>query len=84
MQRLRNLEDLYNMVKPALSTKMSDLHKEKYVMIKEENIWNYLLEKKWILEDNLELSSIVDDILNADGYKISKYMKESNKTKEEL
>ena len=73
MQKFKNLEHLYNTVKPALKARTSDLHREKYLMIKKEDIWNYLLEQKWILEDNLDLSLIVDDIMNVDGYKISEY-----------
>jgi len=79
MQKFKDLEDLYNTVKPALKAKTSDLHREKYLMIKKEDIWNYLLEKKWILEDNLDLALIIDDILNADGYKISEYKKQNIK-----
>ena len=75
MQKFKNLEDLYNTVKPALKARTSDLHRENYVMIYKDDIWNYLLEKKWILEDNLDLAIIIDDILNADGYKISEYKK---------
>ena len=73
MQKFKDLEHLYNTVKPALKAKVSDLHRENYVMLKKEDLWNYLLEKKWILEDSLDLAIIIDDILNIDGYKISEY-----------
>ena len=73
MQKFKDLEDLYNTVKPALKARTSDLHRENYVMITKDDIWNYLLQKKWILENNLDLALIIDDIMNVDGYKISKY-----------
>ena len=75
MQKFKDLKDLYNTVLPALKAKEEELHREKYVMISKDSIWNYLLEEKWIMEDDLDISSIIDDILNADGYKISKYIK---------
>jgi len=75
MQKFRNLKDLYNTVLPALNARVQELHREKFVMISKDSIWNYLLEKKWVMEDDLDISSIIDDIMNADGYKISKYIK---------
>ena len=75
MQKFRDLKDLYNTVLPALKAREQELHREKFVMISRDSIWNYLLEKKWIMEDDLDLSSIIDDIMNVDGYKISTYIK---------
>lgn len=75
MQKFKDLKDLYNTVLPALKAREEELHREKYVMISKEQIWNYLLEEKWVLEDNLDISSIIDDILNVDGYKLSKHIK---------
>lgn len=74
MQKFKDLKDLYNTVLPALKAREEELHREKFVMISKDNIWNYLLEEKWIMEDNLDISSIIDDILNVDGYKLSKYI----------
>ena len=74
MQKFKDLKDLYNTVLPALKAREEELHREKFVMISKDNIWNYLLEEKWIMEDNLDISSIIDDILNVDGYKVSKYI----------
>ena len=72
--RFKDLEDLYNSVLPALMSKENNLHLEKYVMITKDDIWNYLLEKKWVLQDELDLASIIDDILCVDGYKVSEYV----------
>lgn len=75
MQKFKDLKDLYNTVLPALKAREEELHREKFVMISKDSIWNYLLEEKWIMEDNLDIHSIIDDILNVDGYKLSKYIK---------
>ncbi len=75
--KFKNLEDLYNNVLPALNASEASLHRQNYLIITKEDIWNYLLEKDWIYKDEIELSSIVDDILNVDGYKISEYIKEN-------
>lgn len=77
MKKFNNLEDLYKNVLPALNASVSSLHRQNYVLITKEDIWNYLLEKKWIYEENLELSTIVDNILNVDGYEVSEYIKEN-------
>lgn len=76
---MRDLEDLYNTVLPALKAREQELHRQKFVMIYKDTIWNYLLKEKWIMEDDLDISSIIDDIMNVDGYKISQYIKR-NKT----
>lgn len=78
MKRFRNLKDLYNTVLPALNARENELHRQKFVMISKDSIWNYLLQEKWIMEDELDLSTIIDDIMNVDGYKISKYIKRNN------
>lgn len=78
MQKFRDLKDLYNTVLPALQAREQELHREKFVMISKDSIWNYLLERKWIMEDDLDISSIIDDIMNVDGYKISKYIKKTD------
>jgi len=75
MQKFRDLKDLYDTVLPALNAREGELHREKFVMISKDSIWNYLLEQKWIIEDKLDISSIIDDIMNVDGYKLSKYIK---------
>lgn len=82
MKKFKTIEDLYNTVFPALKSRKEDLHREKYVMITEDDIWNYLVETNWIDSDNLELSTIIDDILNVDGYKVSQYIKDKMNSKE--
>lgn len=82
MKKFKTIEDLYNTVFPALKSRKEDLHREKYVMVSEDDIWNYLVETNWMDSENLELSTIIDDILNVDGYKVSQYVKDKMNSKE--
>ncbi|MBQ7140084.1 MAG: hypothetical protein IJO32_01115 [Bacilli bacterium] len=82
MKKFKTIEDLYKTVFPALKSRKEDLHREKYVMVTEDDIWNYLVETNWIDSENLELSTIIDDILNVDGYKVSQYVKDKMNSKE--
>lgn len=77
MQKFKTIEDLYNTILPALKSKRQDLHLEKYVMITENDIWEYLINKKWTKSNDLELSNIVDDILNVNGSEVSIFIKEN-------
>ena len=40
-------EELYKRVKPALRTKKNEFKKLGYSYIKETDIWNFLIKKKW-------------------------------------
>lgn len=70
------LEELYNRLKPALRTKKEEMKRSGYKYIKEEDIWNYLKEVKWINSKNLSLYKMVSDVLNVDDMLIDKYLKE--------
>ena len=71
-----SLEELYKRVKPALRTKKEEMRRSGYIYIKEEDIWNYLKEVKWINSKNLSLYQMVSDVLNVDNMLIDKYLKE--------
>ena len=70
-----SLEELYNRLKPALTAKVSEMKKFGYSYIKEEDIWNYLKEIKWINSKNLLLFEMVQDVLNAENSIIDDYLK---------
>ena len=72
----RSIEELYRRVKPALTTKMREMHRNGISYIKEEDIWNYLKEYKWKKTSNLNLFEMVEDILNIDILKLDSYVKE--------
>lgn len=69
-----SVEDLYKRVKPALRSKIKELKRKNILYIKEEDIWNFLVENKWKMTKGLELNEIVDDILNTDNEKIILYV----------
>lgn len=47
-----------------------------YLYIKEEDVWNYLKEIKWVKSVNLELYQMVSDVLNTNDIEIDAYLKE--------
>lgn len=71
-----SLEELYKRIRPALKTKKEEMKRAGFIYIKEEDIWNYLKEVKWINSKNLSLYQMVNDVLNADNMLIDKYLKE--------
>lgn len=74
-------KELYQRLYPALKSKALELKRQGFDYIKEEDIWNYLKETKWINSVNLALNEMVSDILNSDLYLIDEYLK--NKIKKE-
>lgn len=71
-----SLEELYRRIKPALHTKKEEMRRAGYIYIKEEDIWNYLKEIKWINSKNLSLYQMVSDVLNVENELIDRYLKE--------
>lgn len=69
-----SIEELYKRVRPALTSKVREFRRNGIVFIKEEDIWNYLIEFKWKTSKGLELYNIVDDILNIDNSEVEKYV----------
>lgn len=71
-----SLTELYERIRPALTTKKAELHRDGYRYVKEEDIWNYLKEKKWKNAQGLELYEMVSDILNCENILIDDYMRD--------
>lgn len=71
-----SLEELYKRIKPALITKRNEMHRDGFIYIKEEDIWNYLKEIKWKNSKNLSLYEMTSDILNTENVIIDSYLKE--------
>jgi len=71
-----SLEELYQRIKPALLTKKEEMRRNGYVYIKEQDIWNYLKEVKWVNSKNLSLYDMTADILNTDDVIIDSYLRE--------
>lgn len=72
-------EELYKRVHPALTSKVREFRRNKITFVKEEDIWNYLIETKWRGGRGLELFNIVDDILNTNNKEIEDYVTEKMK-----
>lgn len=60
----RNLDELYNRIKPALYSKVEEIRRNNISYIKEEDIWNYLSINKWKNSESLTLSAMVTDIMD--------------------
>ena len=73
--QFNSLEKLYNLIKPALMTKVEELKRNDFHYIKEEDVWNYLKEIKWKDSSDLKLYQMVSDVLNADNLLIDEYLK---------
>ena len=71
----KSLEELYQRIKPALTTKMSEMRRNGFVYIKEEDIWNYLKEVKWVNSKNLSLYQMTCDILDTNDNAIDEYLR---------
>ena len=71
-----SIEELYERLKPALTTKCSEMKRDGYNYIKEEDIWNYLKEVKWKKAIDLGLHEMVRDVLNTENNIIDNYLKE--------
>ncbi len=72
----QSLEELYQRIRPALHTKKVEMHRAGYIYIKEEDIWNYLKEVKWLHSKDLSLYQMVSDVFNSEDVKIDSYLKE--------
>ena len=59
-------KELYDRIMPALRTKREEMRRHGYSYIKEEDVWNYLKEVKWVKANNLSLAEMVSDVLNTE------------------
>ena len=66
--------ELYKRLTPALTCKVRELKRNKINYIKKEDIWNYLLKTRWENMRGLDLSLMVDDILNLNNEELEKYV----------
>ena len=81
MGEFNSLEELYKRIKPALTTKKEEMRRNGYVYIKEEDIWNYLKEIKWVRAKDLSLYQMTCDILDTNDMVIDDYLREKLKFK---
>lgn len=69
------VQELYDRLNPALKAKVVELRRYDLDYIKQDDIWNYLKDTKWMNATNLLLYQMVDDILNLDNNEIDEYVK---------
>lgn len=70
----RNLDELYNRIKPALYSKKEEIKRNNISYIKEEDIWNYLSITKWKNSEKLTLNDMVSDIMDSNIDDIKMYV----------
>lgn len=75
LMEFSSLKELYEHIRPALETKCHEMRRAGYEYLKEEDIWNYLKEKKWKQAENLAIHEMINDILNTDNVLIDAYFK---------
>ena len=74
-----NKEELYQRVKYCLFIREIDF-KKKGITVSSNDIWNCLIENKWINSHNLYLCDIVDDIMNINENDIISYLENKKNT----
>lgn len=72
--KFKSLEELYKRLLPALKSKRRELYKKGLVYVYEEDIWNYLKNKRWTSSMDLDLGSMVNDIFNVQEREIKEYI----------
>ena len=80
-----SINELYKHLLPALKTRKKEIELSGFNYVMNEDIFNFLKEKKWNKAKDLCIYDMVSDILNCDPYDIDKYLKnEMKKLKREL
>ncbi len=73
----KSLSELYQRINPALISKVNELNRVGINYIKEQDIWNFLKETKWVRTSDLSLSDMVNDIFKLREEDIDKYVKDN-------
>ena len=71
---LDDFKELYNRLKPALNSKTKELKLKDKIIIKEEDLFNYLKDNVWNKEKNTSLFDMVSDIMYVDEDKLLDYI----------
>jgi len=72
--KFSSLSELYNKLKPALNTKVTDLKRHDIKHIGPQDIWLYLKNHYWHGVDNLTLGDMVNDILSTPNQELVDFM----------
>ncbi|CCY45581.1 post-transcriptional regulator [Clostridium sp. CAG:1193] len=80
----KTLKELYDRIKPALTSKRKEFIRIGINYITEVDIWNYLADKKWKSASELSLSEMVSDIFLASVDEVNNhFISEAAKNKRE-
>ena len=71
---INSKSELYKRLVPALNCKVRELNRDNIYNIKTYDVWNYLFKTKWEKDKGLDLSQMVDDILNLRNEELIKYV----------
>ena len=71
--KYNNIEELYELLSPALETKKIQLKINDYLGISKKDIWDYLIKTTWKDNSNMRIYELVSDILNIKGEEINNY-----------
>lgn len=71
--KFNNVQELYELLLPALETKEIQLRRNDYLGLSKKDIFNYLSENKWKNDRNLRIHQMVDDILELDNDELNSY-----------
>ena len=72
--KFNDLEELYQKVLPALTTKVNELKRSDIKYIAEHDIWRYLRKNYWQNSKELTLGEMVNDILSTPNTILEDYM----------
>ena len=71
--KFNNVQELYELLSPALETKKIQLRRNDYLNISKKDIWDYLKDNKWNDISKLTIREMVNDILNIDNELLNSY-----------
>ncbi len=79
MDEYKSVKELYEALIPALNVKLRMFKNNEFNYLTKDDIWNYLKDNVWVHSVNLTISQMVSDIVNVEGIKIDKYLKDKRR-----
>lgn len=71
--KFNNVQELYDLLLPALETKEIQLRRNDYLGLSKKDIFNYLKDNKWKNDRNFHIHQMVSDILELDNDELNSY-----------
>lgn len=79
MDEYKSVKELYEALIPALNVKIRMFKNNEFNYLTKDDIWNYLKDNVWVHSVDLTISQMVSDIVNVEGIKIDKYLKDKRR-----